>query len=107
MLHKIVAKWEEKTPRELSDEVAGQVQFLGRDSWEQRIYQQKTKMVSAGQTCLDDAKRLVSAPTPEERSAAQRASDPLMTALKAEKYHFDQLVAEGVKKAGEWERLHR
>jgi hypothetical protein len=104
---KIVRQWADKTPRELSNEVAGQVQFPDRDGWEQKIYQQKTKMVSAAQTCLDDAKRLVSAPTPEEKKAAQRASDFLLTAFKIEENNFDQLVAEGVKKAGEWERQRR
>jgi hypothetical protein len=104
---KIVGQWSDKTPRELSNEVAGQIQFPGRDSWEQRIYEQKTKMVSAAQTCLDDAKRLVSAPTPEEKKAAQTASDLLLRGFNIEKNNFDQLVAEGVKKAGEWERLRR
>jgi hypothetical protein len=66
-----------------------------------------SKMVSAAQTCLDDAKRLLSAPTPEEKGAAQRALDPPMTEFKAEKYHFDQLVAGGIKQAGEWERQRR
>jgi len=72
---KIAGQWSDKTPRELSNEVAGQIQSPGRDSWEQRIYQQKTKMVSAAQACLDDAKRLTIAPTQEEKSAAPRAAD--------------------------------
>jgi hypothetical protein len=85
---KIVIQWADKTPRELSNEVAEQVQFPGRDAWEQKIYQQKTKMVSAAQTCLDDTKRLVSALTPEERSAAQRASDPLNDGVQGRKISF-------------------
>jgi hypothetical protein len=102
-----IDQWREKTPRGLSDGVVGRNQFPGRDTWEQRLYQQKEKMITAAQACLTVAQRLASAPTQEERNAAQKAAGPLLSDFDSESSAFNRIIAEGLKKAGEWERYHR
>jgi hypothetical protein len=104
---KAIDLWKEKTPRELSDGAVGQNQFPGRDNWEERLYQQKEKMITAAQACLIAAQRLTGAPTQEERNAAQKAADKLLLDFDFESSAYNRIIAEGVKKAGEWERYHR
>lgn len=104
---KAIDQWKEKTPRELSDGVVGQNQFPGRDNWEQRLYQQKEKMIAAAQACLFAAQKLTSAPAQEERIAAQKAANKLLSDFDNESSTYHLIIAEGIKKAGEWERYHR
>jgi hypothetical protein len=104
---KAIDQWREKTPRGLSDGVVDQNQFPGRDNWEQRLYQQKEKMITAAQACLIAAQKLTNAPTQEERNAAQKAAASLLSDFDLESSKFNRIIAEGVKKAGEWERYHR
>jgi len=104
---KALDQWREKKPRELSDGVVGENQFPGRDNWEQRLYQQKEKMIAAAQACLFAAQKLTSAPNQEERNAAQKAADALLLDFDMESSAYHRIIAEGLKKAGEWERNHR
>jgi len=104
---RLVDKWADKRPRELSDGIVGDNKFPGRDAWEQRLYEQKGKMVKAAQVALDASQRVISAPTSEERASARKATDKLLSDLDWQRTLYDQLVAEGVKKASEWERQHR
>lgn len=104
---KAIDQWKQKTPRELSDGIVGQNQFPGRDSWEQRLYQQKEKMIAAAQACLFAAQKLTSGPNQDERNAAQKAVDKLFLDFDAASSTYHWIIAEGMKKAGEWERYPR
>ncbi len=104
---KALDQWKDKRPRELSDGVVGENQFPGRDNWEQKLYQQKEKMIAAAQACLFAAQKLTSAPTQDEKNAAQKAANALLVDFDMESSAYHRIIAEGLKKAGEWERSHR
>jgi hypothetical protein len=97
----------EKKPRELSNEVAGNIEFPGRDAWEKRLYDQKGKVIGAAQAVLDAAQKILKAPTRAEQASARTATVKLLSDLDWQRNNYDQLVAEGVKKAGDWERKPR
>jgi hypothetical protein len=48
-----------QTPRQLSESVAGEIQFPGRADWEQKLYEQKEKLVSVVLTSYSVIKRRV------------------------------------------------
>jgi hypothetical protein len=103
----VIDKAEDKKPRELSEAVIGQNQFPGRDDWEQRLFRQKEAMLSAARAALDAIKMQMDASTQEQRLNAGKAANSLYSDFTLEKYRYDQLVAEGVKKAADWERQPR
>lgn len=103
---KAVDEWAGKTARQVSDSIVGQNQFPGRDSWEQKLYQQKEKLISAAQDCLNAANRITNAATKDERHAAQESAEKFLWDFDRESSLYKNLVAEGVKKAGDWQRYH-
>jgi len=96
-----------KTPRELSNSVAGEIQFPGRDKWEQRIFDQKEKLVSTARSGFYVIQRMGDAQTPEERTAARIAIEKIRDDVRVQRALYDQLITEGVKKASEWEKRPR
>jgi len=97
-----------QTPRQLGESVAGDTQFSGRADWEQRLYEQKEKFVSAIRTSYNVIQQTREAPTLEERAAAKLAMDKVAWAdvLNA-KAPYDDLKIEGAKKAADWKKLHQ
>jgi multidrug resistance efflux pump len=71
------------------------------------LYQQKEAMVGAALATLGALKRQLDASTQEQRANAGKAANTLFSDFTHEKYRYDQLVAEGVKKAADWERQRR
>jgi hypothetical protein len=104
-------KWIEdranKTPRGLSNSIAVEIQFPGRDSWEQRIFAQKEKLVSITRSAFYAIQRMADAQTLEERASARIAVGRLQEDVRVQRMLYDDLVTEGVKKASEWERRSR
>ena len=93
----------DKTARQLSDEVVKDIKFPGRDVWEQQLFDQKQKCVSAARTALDVAQKAMNAGTPEEREADRITAEKLLNNVDSEWAAYNRLVADGVKKATEWE----
>jgi hypothetical protein len=62
-LTKLIAYIANLTPRQLSDSVAGDVQFPGRDDWEQRLDAQKEKLVATTRTAINAVQQMLDAPT--------------------------------------------
>ena len=102
----VIDRAKDRTPRELSEGVVGENQFPGRDNWEQRLFRQKEVMLNAARAALDAIKLQLDAATQEQRINAGKAATSLYSDFSTEKYRYDQLVAEGVRKAADWER-HR
>ena len=103
----VIDRAKDKTPRQLSEAVVGENQFPGRDDWEQRLFRQKEAMLDAARAALDAIKMQMDASTQEQRLNAGKAANNLYSDFTLEKYRYDQLVAEGVKKAADWQRQRR
>jgi len=97
-----------RTPRQLGQSIAGDIQFDGRADWEQKLYEAKEKFVSVARTSYNLIQRTIDAPTAEERAAAKLAMDRTAynDVLNAQT-PYDSLKIEGAKKAADWKKLHQ
>jgi len=105
-----------KTVRELAELEVAEVQFDGRDRWEQKLAAQRDKLVKATLAGVDasrrsldvwSAKSSVKTLSSGERLQLQEAQNAVKTQienLRLERYRFDQIVADGLKSASEWQR---
>ena len=83
----------DKTPRELGNDAVGDVQFPGRDSWEQKLYDQKLKFIAAGRhlqaACASGLQGAINAANLDYRVQANV---------------YNEIRAEGIGKAADWAR---
>jgi hypothetical protein len=108
-----------KTARELGEIEVGEVRFPGRDRWEGRLFAQKEKLVQVTRTAVDAGRiyiRILSSKNPNARLSeltadvrlrvqeARNALDAQNSNIRLERYHFDQIAAEGVRAASQWKR---
>ena len=105
-----------KTARELGELEVGEVQFTGRDRWEQKLAAARDKLVKATLAAVDacsrsmgiwSAKSATTTLSPDERLQLQEAQNAVKTQianLRLERYRFDQIVADGIKSASELQR---
>jgi hypothetical protein len=91
-------------PRQLSESVAGDIKFPGREEWEQRLFDQKEKLVAVVRSAANTIQRMGDAHTESERASARIAVDKLESDVRFERHLYDQLVAEGAKRAADWEK---
>jgi hypothetical protein len=94
-------------PRQLSESVAGLTTFPGREEWEQRLFDQKEKLVAVVRSAANTIQRMGNAQTESERASARIAVDKLEGDVRFERHLYDQLIAEGVKRAADWEKKPR
>jgi hypothetical protein len=83
----------DKTPRQLGNDAVGDVQFPGRDSWEQRLFDQKLKFIAAGRHL-----QAVYA------SGIQGAINPADLDYRIQANVYNEIRAEGIGKAADWAR---
>jgi hypothetical protein len=95
-LGEILDQLADKTPRQLGNDAVGDVQFQGRDSWEQRLYDQKLKFIAAGRHL-----QAVYA------SGIQGAIDPADLDYRVQANVYNKIRAEGIGKAADWARKAR
>jgi len=90
----IVQLSEGQTERQYANSVVRDIQFPGRDDWEHRLYAQQMKVIASSHAVLD--------------AVAANTSDAVIRAAKSEfdleVISRDHLKAEGIAKAGAWER---
>jgi len=91
-------------PRQLSETVAGAITFPGRDEWEQRLYNQMQVLVGVVRSGSNAIQRMADAPTTTERASARLAVDKSLDDIRLQQSLYDQLVAEGAKRAADWEK---
>lgn len=106
----------DKTERQLSDMEVGDVQFPGRDRWEPKLFAQKEALVKTIRTAVYAAREYVTFIRAKEGSGALSKDDQLrlqesrkavqsqIDDIRLARFHFDQLVSEGVREAAEWKR---
>lgn len=92
-LGQILEQLAEKTPRQLGNDAVGDVQFPGRDSWEQRLYDLKLKFIAAGSHL-----QAVYA------SGIQGAVNPADLDYRIQANVYNEIRAEGIGKAADWAR---
>jgi hypothetical protein len=91
--------------RELGEAVVGDIRFPGRDAWEEKLYQQRLKLVGAAQTALDyAANKLDKAKTEVDQAAAKKGLDQLLFTLSVERTAYNRISAEGISQASAWEK---
>jgi hypothetical protein len=94
--------------RELGEAVVGDIRFPGRDAWEDKLYQQRLKLVNAAQTVVDyAANKLDKAKTEVEQAAAKKGLDQLLFTLSVERTAYNRISAEGISQAAAWEKRSR
>lgn len=55
------------TKQQLADSIAGDVEFPGRDEWEQRLFARREGFVAVMRTATNVLQRMLDVPTAEER----------------------------------------
>jgi hypothetical protein len=99
---KWIDAWGDKKPREMSDAAVRDIEFPGRDEWERRLYEHTKKMVRTAQAAVDAAKDSKDASSDDERAASLSAAQQFLSQLDQQRPTYDQLVAEGVRRADDW-----
>ena len=102
--------------RELGELEVGEVQFTGRDRWEQKLAVERDQLVKATLASVDacsrsievwSAKSSMTTLSPDERLQLQEAQNAVKTQianLRIERYRFDQIIANGLRSASELQR---
>lgn len=96
------------TKQQLAHLIAGDVEFPGRDEWEQRLYAQKEELVAVMRTATNVLQRMLDAPTAEERDPTKIKLnlDTTTSGVGSAYVQYEQLVSEGVRRAADWKQLH-
>lgn len=93
--NKAISDLESKTARQLSNEVVGDIQFVGRPNWEDRLHDQSTKLVAAARAIVAVANN----PSGNEGTMNSAIWD-----FNLETTKFNNLKADGIAEAAKWER---
>ncbi len=106
----------DKTARQLADLAVGDVQFPGRDRWEDTLFTQKEELVKAIRAAVFAARQRMhllslsegtASPSKDDQvktQEAKRAVDEQISNIRLQRFRYDQLVSEGVRAAAEWKR---
>jgi hypothetical protein len=101
---KIIDKLANKTQTQLANEVVGDVQFSGRDAWEQQLYSQGQRVLKFAQSYLDRTKKIETIKDPEERNAAIETAKDFEWQANMEETEYTKISAAGSQKAKESEK---
>jgi len=93
-----------KTQTQLANEVVGEVQFPGRDAWEQKLYGQAQRLLKFAQSYLDRTKKLDTITNPEERSAAIETANNFDWQVNVEQTAYTQIAADGSQQAKKFQK---
>jgi hypothetical protein len=94
--------------RQLGGILVGDIKFPGREAWEDKLYQQKQKLVGAAQTALDyAANKTANAKTDAQQQAAQKGLRELLFNLSWERTTYNRISSEGISQAAAWEKRSR
>jgi len=94
-LQTVVDEISNKTPRQLADNFVGEVQFPGRDQWEQRLDAARTRFVSATQVLIDLLR---------SDKATSGAKNSALYDMRLASQHYVDVQAEGQTAAADWKR---
>jgi hypothetical protein len=96
---KIIEKLTNKTQTQLANEVVGDIQFSGRDAWEQKLYAQGQRVLKFAQNYLDRTQKLDTITDPAERSAAIETAKNFEWQVNVKETTYNQISADGSQKA--------
>jgi len=94
-------------PRELGDIAVGEVQFPGRDYWEERLFRQKEVLVQEGRAAIETLNKLsggLSSNNPEVVRRTERQLEIVVGDVTFERAKYERLASEGAQKAADWKR---
>jgi len=103
-MQKIVGQFANKTATQLAYEVVGNIQFPGRDDWEQKLYGQGQRVLKFAQAYLDRVKKLDAITDPAERGTAIETAKNFEWQVNVEETAYTQISADGSQKAKELEK---
>jgi hypothetical protein len=106
-IQKIIDKLANKTQTRLASEVVGDIQFPGRDAWEQKLYAQAQRVLKFAQGYLDRSRKLDTIADPAERSAAIETAKNFEAQVNVEETVYTQISVDGSQKAKESETQPR
>jgi hypothetical protein len=101
---KIIDNLANKTATQLAKEVVGDIQFPGRDDWEQKLYGQGQRVLKFARDYLDRVKNLDTITDPAERSTAIETAKNFEWQVNEEETAYTQISADGSQKAKELEK---
>lgn len=96
-----------KTPRQLGEIVAKDIQFPGRDAWEKQLADRRDALVTATQTTAFSVRRAQTLSEGNDKDGAQDAHTAVqeqLTRLYAARRDYERVLADGADKAAKWER---
>jgi len=92
-----ISRLADKSPRELGEDIVQENQFPDRTKWEQKMYEQKEKVIAAARALL--------------ATARSESADSLISSAKykfdIEMVGYNNLKVDGLAKAADWERQTR
>ncbi len=89
-----ISKLEDKTEKELGNDVAGDTQFPRRSVWEGKLYAEKQQVIAAARDVLAVAKS----------NATDGVKNSALSKFNWEMEKYNDLKAEGIGQAADWER---
>jgi hypothetical protein len=96
---KAISQLEDKTSRQLGNDVVGDVQFPGRIGWEGSLHTKKERVVAAAKAVMAVAK--------SKSEASAKIIDSAMYDFDLEMVGYNKLRVEGITKAADWEKQTR
>jgi hypothetical protein len=94
--------------RQVGQSLVGENRFPGRDAWEDKLYQQRQKVIAAAQMAVDyEADQKHKIKTESDRTTVQAGLRRLLAELSVEQDRYERIVAEGIGQAAAWEKRSR
>ena len=94
--------------RQLGESLVGENRFPGRDAWEDKLYQQRQKVIAAAQMAVDyEANQKPKIKTDSDQATVQAGLRRLLAELSVEQDRYERFVAEGIGQAAAWEKRSR
>jgi hypothetical protein len=86
---------EDKTERELANDVAGEVQFPGRPEWEHKLYLKKQAQIASARALLAVV---------NSKASSAGAISSARSQFDLETTGYNEIKIEGIAKAADWEK---
>jgi hypothetical protein len=101
---------QDKTPRQLGEIVAKEIQFPGRDNWENRLAASRDTLITKTQAPIFTVRRegsLLEGDDLNRAKEAQTVVNDQLLHIRLARQDFEHVLSEGATAAGEWERKPR
>jgi hypothetical protein len=94
--------------RQLGQSLVGENRFPGRDAWEDKLYQQRQKVIMAAQIAVDyEANQQPKIKSESDQTTVRTGLRRLLAELSTEQNQYEKIISEGIGQAAAWEKRSR